>query len=506
MSEGKTPKILDEEHLLDSANDSARHFRNIYAIYLTVMIYTFIIVLSTDQELLFRAGDKQLPPVHISLPIVAFFTWMPWALLVLHFYLFIQVMFLSDKVLLYKQRLYTHLRFREDIRKAKMLLASLPLVYVLVEERVKLKYATLYLIVFVSLAVFPLIVLIITQITFLPYQSEGITWLHRIVILIDILVLWGFGHHIFGSHEGKAIWINSIAGFLGIIVLVFVVIFINFPGNKIYNHFTASFYELEVVNEIIPNRFVLPNRKLVGRELVPELLTVEIKEQMNDKNLIEPRSTIWCQYADSLDLKGRNFREARLQGATLCKATIIKADLTSADLKGAILTSADLSETNLTSADLFFANLTSADLSETNLISASFQRANLTFANFFSADLTDALLWHADLTSADLKGAILTSADLERANLTSADLSLTNLSRANFLNAILDDETILDFTWVWESSGSEEKEYFPTGIPKGWRDTLKPEYLCPLGFDISGLVYLDSLKQRIKRNCKPYEP
>ena len=571
MLENRISKILDEEHLLESANDSARHFRNVYLAYLTVMIYIFIIVLSTDQDLLFRAGDKRLPLVHISVPIVAFFIWMPWALLVLHFYLLIEVKFLADRVRFYKQGLYAHLRSREDVRKAKMLLASLPLVRILVEEKANLKHAMLYLIVFVSLVVFPLIVLIVTQIKFLPYQNEVITMVHRIVILIDVFLLWYFGRYILRSHEGKTVWINSIAGLLGIITLVFVFIFINFPGSKIYSPVTASFYEVEWVHEIMPNHFHLPNRKL-EEEPAPDLLTAHIKEQTDDETVIELEAPIWCQYAEPFDLKNRNLRKAQLREAALCKAILQEADLRSADLREANLRSASLGSANLRSASLGGANLTSADFRRANLTSADFRRANLTSASllranlrsadlreanlrsadlreadltsadlreadltsaslgsanlrsaslgganltsadFRRADLTDANLGSADLTDVSLEGANLTSASLGGANLTDAFLSFANLSKTNFSNAVLDDRTTLNFTWVLESSGSEAEANFPIGIPRGWDDTLKPKYLCPLGFDIFRILSEDergrriSFEQLMEENCKPYKP
>ncbi len=494
---------------------SARHFRNIYLVYLTVMIYIFVIVLSTDQELLFRAGYKQLPLVHISVPIVAFFTWIPWALLVLHFYLLIQVTFLSDKVRLYRQAIKDHLESEEDIRDAKMLLASVPLVHILVEEKGRSIYSTLlYLIVFVSLAVFPLMLLIMAQITFLPYQSELITWLHRIVILIDALMLWVFGRNILRSNKGKTIWINSVAGLLVILVPVFVVIviFINFPGNKIYSSATASLYELEWANEIMPaNRFVLPNRRLVKKEPAPELLATHIKGQMGDETSIEPGSPIWCQYADPLDLKGRNFREVQLQNAILCKATLQSADLTDADILAS----------NLRRADLGGADLSGADLSGANLIASGLKEADLAKADLTKAALSGADLKWANLAEVDLKWTDLSGADITEANLSKADLTVANLSRANFSNAILDDKTILDFTWVWESYDSEEAN-LPIGIPRGWSDTLKPEYLCPYGFDVSYYIdvfeYIDKdnkvkreqlkarLKEVIGENCKRYYP
>ncbi len=749
----KTHKILDKEHLLESANDSARHFRNVYLAYLTVMIYIFIIVLSTEQELLFRAGGKQLPLIHISVPIVAFFTWMPWALLVLHFYLLIQVTFLSDKVRLYRQEINDRLISKEDIRKAKMLLAPVPLVHILVEEKAKsILYAILlYLIVFVSLVVFPLIVLIVAQMKFLPYQNEDITLAHSIAVMIDIFLLWCFGLYVFRSHKEKrfkniwksaydiarvitsrqylAKWFKNIWKkvilLLVIVILaimsIFTIIFIfgclYIPNDKINTTLMISecpYNWYQVVEETLnfPSYFNLPRSKLVKKEPAPELLAAYIKEE---KDLIEPGSSIWCQYADPLDLKRRNFRKAQLEGAALCEAILPNADFTDASLKNASLISTDLRDANLTEAGLRQANLTKAVLTEADLIrsdlrqailteadlrqanltkavlteadlrqmnltkanftkavliEADLRQADLTEANFTKAVLTEADLRQADLTEAnftkavltkadlrqadikevdlsqailieadlrqttfteavleeadlrravlteavlieaDLRRAVLTKADLRRAVLTKAeldeaqlneaklneaelteadlrqavlteavlteavlrqaklreadfrqadltktdlrradlrqavlteadlneadliqarleeadlsetdlsraDLTAVNLSETDFYNATL-KETILDLIWVWESSDSIEKEYFPRGNPKGWDDTLKPEYLCPEDFNISKYIDRDDkverkqlkarLKEVIGENCKRYYP
>ena len=491
---------------------------NVYILYLTVMIYILIIVLFTDQELLFREGDKQLPFFGISVPIVGFFTWMPWALLVLHFYLLTQVMFLSDMVRLSRQAIKN--QSEEDTRKAKMLLEPVSLVRIFVEGKANFKHKMLYLIVFVSLAVFPLIVLIVTQIAFLPYQNEEITWSHRIVILIDLSMLWYFGCHILGSHEGKTIWINSIAGLLVVLILVFVVIvvFIDFPGSKIYGPVTASFYELETVNEIMPNRFILPDRELVELPPAPDLLAAHIKEQTDDKTLIESGSPIWCRYAESLDLKNRNFRKAHLQKAILCGAILPEAKLTKVDLKNAVLISADLSNADLRDGDLRGADLRNANLRGTDL-----RNADLRGTDLRNADLSNADLMSATFISAVRGRMAITGVDFREADLREANLTATNLSRIDFSDAVL-GETILYLTWVWESSIAKKK-YFPIGIPEGWNDTLKPEYLCPRGFyvsdyiDISEYINKDSeveqkkkeqlnerLKQIMEKHCKPYNP
>ena len=512
MQEDKTPRILDEGYLLESANDSARHFRNVYVAYLIVMTYIFITILSTDQELLFRADNKQLPLIHISVPIVAFFTWMPWVLLVVHFYLLIQAVFLSEKVRLYKEALNNHLESSADINKAKKLLVSVPLIHILVEEKPKWENLwLLYAMVLFSLIIFPLAALIGAQITFLPYQSGLITWLHRVVITIDILILWYFWHRIFGYHKGKmqTLLKRGVSGFT-LLVLVFVLALIDLPGN---NYASNAFYKLEWVNKIMPNYFDLPKYTLVKKEPAPELLA------RNDDETIQPGGLTWCRYAVPFDLKNRNFRGAQLQEAILCKTVLRDSDLTSANLTSAKLGNANFATANLTSAqfenaDLTFAqfqntDLTSAQFQNADLTSAQFQNADLTFAQFQNADLTFAQFQNADLTSAnltfaklgdanfvtanlrdanlisaDLQNTNLTSADLQNANLTSAnlrgaDLTAVNLSKTNFSSAVLSSVT-LSHTWIWLGPDN-----FPKGVPSKRRTKLKPEYLCPSGFDLA---------------------
>ena len=163
----------------------------------------------------------------------------------------------------------------------------------------------------------------------------------------------------------------------------------------------------------------------------------------------------------------------------------------------------NLRKAKLINVNLFGANLTSADLRWANLTSADLRWANLT-----SADLGG-----ADLTSAFLGGADLTSADLTKTNLTAANLFLTDFS-----DATISEDTVLDYTWVWEGPGKEKTRFLPIGIPKDWDTTLKPKYICPRDFDISAHINVseysseeeeqeelkNALRQIMKENCRPY--
>ena len=456
MSQTKAPEILDEKYFLEAANDSARHFRSIYTVYLILLFFTAVILVSTDHELLFRAIGKQLPVININAPIVAFYVVMPWGLFIIHFYLLIQASFLADKVRLYIREI-EKLRFK-DSDKARKLLFPVPLAHILTGGKERGQWI-LRLIIILSLIIFPIVVLTFLQIRFLPYQNGVITWSHRIVIILDIILLWYFWNwRLFPLLENNKLaekrWrillVRIISFIFTILTVIFIIVGADFPSNTIYRSFTSSFHQyIEKpdwikrigASQMMLNRFELAGDTLVKREPSPEILAAYYTFD------IKPGSKIWCEHATPLDLKNRNFRHANLEKAILCAANftnadltgakLIEANLTDADLRLANLTDADLTDADLTDAYLFRANLTDADLTDADLRLANLTDADLTGADLRRANLTDAYLWRANLTDAYLRRANLTYADLTDADLTDAYLFRANLTDADLTDAYL---------------------------------------------------------------------
>ena len=507
----QTPQITGEksliEHLLTSANDSARHFRTVYTTYLTVMFYAIAVALSIDQELIFRGGSQQLPLVNFSVPIVVFFTVIPWFLLALHFYLLIQATFLSDKVRLYVSELEKS-PWRKEFGKARKLLFPLPLAHIISEKESQSKATwILSLIVFISLIVYPLVVLIGIQIRFLPYQSEWITWAHRIFIVIDVLLLWYFWLWIFfpkNENSGKEkMWkrLNVSLLFTDSLtfIVLFIVVFADFPSDRpYYPLITSNFHKWMNVEWI--KRIELDGYTLVKKELSPEILTAHyMREENIHENLITWGSRLWCKYAEPLDLQRRNFREAQLSRVTLCNANLFSANLSEAELFEADLSEAELRYADLSNTNLFSANLSNADIRNADLSEAILSNADLSEAILSNADLSEAELRYADLRYADLPEAELRDANLFSANLSEADISGANLSGTIFSDAILTD-TNIEYFWVWEDN-------FPIDIPKSW---VQLGYVCPMYID--ELMFTNILdfvgedrKKIIEKYCWPYK-
>ena len=483
----KPDDFVTTQRLLESANDSARHFRNVYVGYLTVMIYTLVVIVATDQELLFKAGDKQLPLVNITVPIKAFFICMPWALLVVHFYLLIQASFLAGKVRDYVAEI-KGLESQER-NKAYRLLSPVPLAHTFVAGKPRW---ILSLIIYISLLIFPLATLLAAQIIFLPYQSEWITWQHRIIIIIDLALLWGFWYYIyilknrnlgienlfeqFRSFVRNRSMVNIIVVlplqavgfvskwlvyfswvFLWVFVLPLLTILLIYVSDipskdqtwlqRLITEIVPNHQEIqeaiqEAITKRIPNHFDLENLTLVKREPPPERLAAYyIKD---NKIVTKQNESEWCELAEPLKLSNRNLRRAELSNTKICNADLTDVDLWKADLSGADLWEANLRDADLTDANFTDANLTKADIWEADLTDAVLIEANFTEADLRNADLTRADLTQADLTDANLTDADLTDANLRDADLTQADLTDANLTDANLTDANLRDADLTD--------------------------------------------------------------
>ena len=111
--------------------------------------------------------------------VVRFFTVVPWLLLLLHFNLLIQAIFLANKVSQYAAALNGSMS-RAKRSEALGLLYPAPLAHKVADADPQGSMRRLLnVMVFVTLAVLPLGILIFAQARFLLYQNEWLTWLHR---------------------------------------------------------------------------------------------------------------------------------------------------------------------------------------------------------------------------------------------------------------------------------------------------------------------------------------
>ena len=433
------------DRLREAANESARSFRTAYAFYLIAVLYILVIVSSTQQELLFRGGDVKMPIVNAGVPVVWFFTVVPWLLVLLHFNLLIQAIFLANKVSQYAAALDEQVRSRTKRSEELGLLYPAPLAHKIADTDQQGRMRRLLnVIVFVTLAVLPPTILIFTQVQFLPYQDELFAWLHRTAVVVDIGLLWWLWPRIAVPHMAWREWcrtrrlktlaVATVAVFAGF----FSIVIADFPGGTM-GHLTPS---LDSLRNSLGREYYLSERVLVHKEPSPEILAAHYRVMCAsgngcDESVIAVGSPFWCKHAKPLQLMERNVRDALLFWSTLCGVTLREAELHGAILGGSELHGADLWEAKLHGADLWEAKLHGADLQRAEFHGADLWEAELHGADLREAELHGTTLREAKLHGADLQGAKLHGAGLWRAELHGADLREAELHGADLWEAKL---------------------------------------------------------------------
>ena len=450
MAQEQPTPFPDTAHFLEAANDTARNFRAVYTTYLVVAFYIIVIISSTNDELLFRAGNVQMPIINTSVPVVWFFIVAPWILFLLHLNLLIQAVFLSTKVHQYTSR------FANEETHIRGLLFPAPLAHLLVADTQRRSVQwILRAVVFFSLVLLSPIILIYAEIHFLTYQSELATWLHRTAILLDITLLWCLWPHIITPDEGwkkwwrQSPWKRWAATFVSVATGLFVLVIADIPGGTMENFISANVLR-DWFEPGLDRRYQLEEQILVQEEPSPEILAAHLvacKPQNSDgrtdcQTEIEPGSPIWCQHAKPLPLQGRAFRHANLSGAILCDADLRHAKLQGANLYEAELQGADLGYVALQDADLRYAKLQGAflnfpELQGASLSYAKLQGAFLNFPELQGVDLIRAELQGASLNFPKLQGANLYEAELQGASLNFPELQGANLRYAKLQGAHL---------------------------------------------------------------------
>ena len=471
--------------LQGAADDAARVVRNVYLTFLLVSLYVALIVGATTDEQLLRVSDVRLPLLNVGLPIIAVYFLVPFLYLVLHFNLLLQIYLLSRKLFTLDAAID---RLPAGFNKAEQrnLLYPLPIAHRLLPGWHQRSTRWLFgVVVLLTVVILPIAILGGVQLRFLPYHSETMTWWHRAIVMLDLLLAWVFWPIIVTRQGGWSAWFMGIVGLKTdsrghraavaanaiptLLMLVISGYLAVVPGRSIENHtpridlawvldeldkckrmpaadspltcvvfglleedLAASWKFLRAVTGRLDMSDILMRRNLRLREktLVEEAPPPEVIAVYAAKKW--PLDEAWKDHARGLDLSERDlrfadFRKARVfadfRGADLDGAVFIEADVRLANFAPFELPGQDPRPTKLNGA--FFR---SAKLQGANLRGAELQGADLVEAQLQDADLIEARLQGADLTVARLQGADLRAASLQGADLTQAQLQGADLS------------------------------------------------------------------------------
>ncbi len=469
-------KTVDLAPYRASVNEAAARTRGLWLGFILLLGYLVVTVGAVTHKDLFLQSPVTLPVLNIGLPLVGFFSVAPVFFLINHFYLLLQVKRVSSRVRDFNHALETaglppaeqehHRRGLDSFLIAQMLGGT-------DEERKGRTSWFLRTVALLTLVVAPLLLILMIQLQFLAYQSEPVTWLHRIVFLIDLALLWVFWPAIRAGdwkHPTRPVQ----TGIGAYCLAIFACLIATFPGEYADGGLNARDWTRNVDSRgwwikdrvfgglrVIEDQFLGTRlRRQSGLPFASRTLVLDDRIDLIDLAKLDTSATRKSKDPDSTwraggtgsyrdralrgayfnrtDLRHMDFERARLQGASLEWARLQGASLDRASLKGASLDRASLQGASLDGAHLQGASLDLARLQGASLDRASLQGASLDSASLQGASLERARLQGASLDYARLQGASLDSARLQGASLDSASLQGASLEWARLQGASLD--------------------------------------------------------------------
>lgn len=184
------------EDLLKAVNDASGSARALFVTLMVLALYFLIVVSGTDDMALLRNATVAVPTLsNATLPARAFYICAPLVFVFLHLDLLIHLKLLSDKLFRFNQLLETSVLDEQAVRDYRLRLAGFPFSNWLGSDprTGRMAHALQGAMVWLTLVLLPLTVLMAMQMGFLAYQSEAVTWLHRVALIIDaglLLYFW----------------------------------------------------------------------------------------------------------------------------------------------------------------------------------------------------------------------------------------------------------------------------------------------------------------------------
>jgi len=463
LSSPLADKADDLDALRAAVVDAAGVSGGLWLSYLFVLFYFLVAAGGVTHKDLFLENPVKLPFLNVDLPLQGFFWLGPLIFLIVHTYVLLHFVVLAGKVRAYDTALSDQVTAFEARASLRRQLPTNIFVQFLAgprEVRLGILGGLLWMVAVISLVIGPVILLLFFELKFLPYHEEWITWVQRLTVAADLLLLWKFWPLITSravdTESGQAFgwrrpgWFSAelmrfVLMALGVLLAVGVPIVTTFPGETIDPLIPRTMTTLAGATEAFPvltwARKALvegevnaasrrPVSPFSNRLVLPGLDVIDHAKFDSDAKFDAVRETVSLRYR-------------HLEGAVLTGAGLRKADFTAAFLRDARLDQADLRDANFGAAGQpvqygsIFVGIR-AKLDGASLYHASLQGASFYFASLQGALLDGALLQGALLDRALLQGATLNLASLQGASLNYASLQGASLDSAMLQGASLD--------------------------------------------------------------------
>ena len=324
--------------------------RNLWLAFLSFGTYLAVAVGSVTHKELFLESPVKLPLLNVDLPLVAFFWVAPLLFIIFHAYLLLNLSLMVDNVHRYNAMMKDADLKPEEEDDFRLLLTNFPFVQLLAGTSYSRRGFLGWLLrtlVWITVVFAPLVLLLAMQLQFLPYHSQPVTWVHRVVIFLDVALLWVFWPRIIrpGAHGRTGnialLALDIVAGSLLVIFAFFIA---TFPGEPHDKNFLAKAAWIPVKKSLksdMATNSEMAKEDAVWTPVSPyELLFLGAVNEVTGT-----RNSFW---SNTLVLSNEDF----VDDETLDKKKEITMPLRGRDLRGAMLVHTDLRKADFTGAIL----------------------------------------------------------------------------------------------------------------------------------------------------------
>lgn len=457
-------KADDLESIRKALEDASAISGGLWLSYLIVLYSTAVAVGAVTHVDLLLENPVKLPFLGVELPLKAFFVLAPVLFLIMHAYTLVHFELLAKKTALFHNKLYVQIpgelphspsavAIREGLR------AQLPIdIFVQFLAGPKAMRESwlgfmLKLIAWTTLVMGPVLLLVLIQMQFLPYHAYWITWIHRLTLFVDLLLIWWLWSSILSVRDtDRAMqWRRRAAGVLWLASSVVVIFFSWIVATTPWEFDKAP---LAWVAPITPKWATSLNLTLFDTTIDPD--TDRPKSWFANTLVLQDFNLYMALKIDDPEkAKAREYllalRRRDLNNAVFSRAVLPRVDFSGAYLESAFFDHADLHGSSFGGARLNSANFVlfkalqdqptafkNADLRKTSFDYAELKGAAFGNAQLQGARFNNAHLENAKFSEAQLQGASLFRAQLQAASLVRAQLQGASLDQAHLQGASLD--------------------------------------------------------------------
>lgn len=461
ISQDKTKEEF--ERIIEKTSDQLSVRAISFAVF---VLYSAVSALNTKDREIFFNSELRMPIFSIDVPIVLFYYLTPLIIFLLHGALLLQLRELDGLVSIF---LKTYSKSRYDVL-ATQKFATSTIAQFISNIRTHNHPGPSHILVYSSLIILPIFTLFIIQLQFLRFQDSTITWIHRFIIMSDIMaVYWLFPRRSDKSAVSLKMSECSIVALCFFGLFISVAVFTQKPiepartgvdgflarlGLWVFSEQPTTinsdeeYWPPQTVGPFFRRFLILDAQSLINDE---HIRLVNANQSPNDSRstrtvAIKNRNFNFARF-DGSDLRGYHFFETSFFRAGFIEANLDGAVFRDSELFGADFYRASMRNVNLEGADLRSAILFGANIEGGRLGAANMSGADLRQANLRGVNLREAWLIGADLSRADLRGINgnglnAQGANFARVRLAGAHLESANLQAAVFAGASLDAATL----------------------------------------------------------------